>query len=159
MSMYQRILVPIDGSETSLAGLREAIRMARFTHGRLRLVHVVDKLAYAPGIDLYPDAGRRWLDALYADGARLLEQAKADAGDAGVEVETVLHDYFAGPVHERVVADAAEWPADLIVLGSHGRHGAQRALQGSDAESVVRRSPVPVLLVHAPPSGAASDGD
>ena len=47
-----------------------------------------------------------------------------------------------------VIADAAgEWNADLVVLGTHGRHGVQRALLGSGAEQILRASPVAVLLV------------
>ena len=47
-----------------------------------------------------------------------------------------------------VCADAARWPADLIVIGTHGRRGVSRMVMGSSAEHIARLSPVPVLLVH-----------
>ncbi|MES2531248.1 MAG: universal stress protein, partial [Pseudomonadota bacterium] len=45
--MYQRILVPVDGSTTATRGLQEAIRLAALTGGRIRLLHVVDELSFA----------------------------------------------------------------------------------------------------------------
>ena len=60
----------------------------------------------------------------------------------------------AGSVGTMIVEQAQEWPADLIVLGTHGRRGIRRLVMGSDAEYVVRTTPVPVLLVRgtkAPP--------
>ena len=56
-----------------------------------------------------------------------------------------------GPARE-AVAEAAEWPADLIVVGTHGRAGAARALLGSVAEAVVRDAGCSVLVI--PPPGA-----
>src|SRR5215510_9310288 len=52
-----------------------------------------------------------------------------------------------GKIYEQIVEEAREWKADLIVLGSHGRTGAERLLLGSDAEQVARHTDVPVLLV------------
>jgi hypothetical protein len=65
-------------------------------------------------------------------------------------VETVLRDNFAVPVHELIVTEAGAWPADLVVLGTHGRRGIGRVVLGSSAENVLRRSPIPVLLVRSP---------
>ena len=62
--MYQRILVPVDGSPTSDRGLQEAIRLARLTHGELRLIHVIDELSFALGIDSYGYYAGELLDLL-----------------------------------------------------------------------------------------------
>jgi len=148
--MYQRILVPVDGSPTSKHGLQEAIRMARLTGGKLRLLHVVDDTSIALSFDAYAGYPSDWLENLRQDGERLLADAKAVAAAAGVEAETVLRDNLALPVHELVVTEAGAWPADLIVLGTHGRRGIGRVMLGSSAENVLRRSPVPVLLVRSP---------
>jgi nucleotide-binding universal stress UspA family protein len=59
--MYQKILVPIDGSSTSRAGLREAIRLAQLSGGRLRLVHVIDELSFALVMDAYGGYTGDWL--------------------------------------------------------------------------------------------------
>ena len=59
-----------------------------------------------------------------------------------------------GPVGAAIVEYAEQWPADLIVIGTHGRRGIRRLAMGSDAEFVIRTTPVPVLLVRgtkAPP--------
>lgn len=148
--MYQRILVPVDGSITSNRGLEEAVQLARLTRGRLRLVHVVDELSFALAMDAYAGHAGDWVKELRAEGVRILAQAKATVSATGVEVDSVLHDGFKKTVHERVVADAAGWPADLIVLGTHGRRGVKRLVLGSSAENILRLSSVPVLLVRAP---------
>lgn len=148
--MYERILVPVDGSSTSNRGLDEAIRLAKLTHGKLRLFHVIDELSFALGMDAYAGYAGDWLTVLRESGARLLAEAKATVEAAGVEVETVLHDSFDGSVHELVTAEASRWPADLIVLGTHGRRGVGRLVLGSSAEHILRFSPVPVLLIRAP---------
>jgi len=155
--MYQRILVPVDGSPTSKHGLQEAIRMAKMTGGKLRLMHVVDDTSIALSFDAYAGYPSDWLENLRQDGERLLAGARAVAAAAGVEADTVLRDNFALPVHELVVTEAGAWPADLIVLGTHGRRGIGRVMLGSSAENVLRRSPIPVLLVRSPEPAGKSD--
>lgn len=153
--MYQKILVPIDGSSTSNRGLLEAIRLAGFTGGRLRLVHVIDELSFALAMDAYAGHSGDWIEALRAEGGRLLTQAQVQAHDAGIPTDNVLFDSFRKSVHEQVVAESITSHADLIVLGTHGRRGLARVLMGSDAEQIARTAPVPVLLVRLP---AAADG-
>ena len=148
--MYQRILVPIDGSETSKRGLEEAIRLAKLTQGQLRIFHVVDELSFALAMDAYAGYTGDWLKVLRENGKRILDEAKATAQAAGVPADIQLCDSFTGPVHHMVNAEAANWPADLIVLGTHGRRGVGRVVMGSSAEHVLRYAAVPVLLVRAP---------
>src|SRR5262249_492308 len=64
MAMYQRILVPVDGSSTSRRGLDEAIHLAGMSHGRLRLCHVIDELSFALAMDAYSGYAGNWLEAL-----------------------------------------------------------------------------------------------
>ncbi|MEJ8823613.1 universal stress protein [Variovorax humicola] len=66
-----------------------------------------------------------------------------------------MHSGFTGKMAELVAAQASKWPADIIVLGTHGRHGVGRLLFGSGAEAVLRGAPVPVLLVRDAPVAAA----
>ena len=147
--MYQRILVPIDGSATAQRGLEEAIALARLTQGRLRLLHVIDDLSFSLVMDAYAGSAGGWLDELRAAGLRLLEEARISANKAGVEAETMLCEKVSGVVHEQITAEATRWGADLIVLGTHGRRGVGRAVMGSSAENVLRLAKVPVLLVRA----------
>ena len=148
--MYQRILVPIDGSSTSSRGLTEAIQIARLTGGRLRLVHVIDELSFALAMDAYAGYAGNWLEELRGNATKLLQAAQAKAVAADVEADTVLIDRFKGAVHEQVIAEAQASNADLIVIGTHGRRGIGRWVMGSSAEHILRMSPVPVLLVRAP---------
>ncbi len=146
--MYQRILVPVDGSPTSDLGLAEAIKLARLTGGRLRLIHVIDELSLVRSTSAYGGYSNDWLATMQTAGARVLKDAHAIATGGGVQAEKCLSDNFQGAVHEVVCADARSWPADLIVIGTHGRRGVSRMVMGSSAEYIARLSPVPVLLVH-----------
>ena len=148
--MYQKILVPVDGSPTSERGLDEAIRLGTLTHGHLRLLHVVDELSLALAMDAYSGYAGDWMNTLREDGKRILADAKSRVAAAGLEAETVLIDNFEGRVHDLTVAEATKWPADVIVIGTHGRRGIGRMVLGSSAEHVLRLSPVPVLLVRTP---------
>jgi len=146
--MYEKILVPIDGSEASLLGLREAIRLAKNQQSTLRLLHVVHEFLVAAGYGGVDYANQLRKD-LRERGEKILKDAAANARQEQVESETRLVDTPAGSVGEMIVEEASSWPADLIVLGTHGRRGVRRLVMGSDAEYVVRTTPVPVLLVRA----------
>ncbi|MEP7295273.1 MAG: universal stress protein [Burkholderiales bacterium] len=145
--MYQRILVPIDGSDTAARGLAEAVKLAKLTGAQLRLLHVVDELSFALGASEGLTFTGDVLNLLREGGAAVLAGAAATVRAAGLQVDTVLKDSFAGRVSDLVVAEAAAWPADLIVLGTHGRRGVGRLFMGSDAESIVRSAHTPVLLL------------
>jgi nucleotide-binding universal stress UspA family protein len=154
--MYQRILVPFDGSDTSGRGLDEAIRLARLTGGRIRLVHVMDVLAFVGGLSFGSDDVLR---VLVDAGARTLAAAKARVEASGVPVDTYMPETFGERVCDVVVAQAKAWTADLIVIGTHGRRGIGRLVIGSDAEQIVRAAPVPVLLVRSPAPEATGAGE
>ncbi len=148
--MYSKILVPVDGSPTSTRGLDEAIQLAKLTHGKLRLLHSVDELSFMLAADGYAGfSGDVW-NLLHDAGAQILDRAGARVRAAGIEVETVLSDSMQGRLHDLVAAEALKWPAELIVLGTHGRRGVGRMVMGSDAEQILRSAPVPVLLVREP---------
>lgn len=145
--MYAKIIVPIDGSATSTAGLAEALRLAKLCGARLKLLHIVDLQSFSmysnTALGLTPEV----FDQLHQGGEQILAQGRASAEAAGVPVETELHERFASRVSDTVIEQAQAWGAELIVLGTHGRRGLGRALLGSDAEQIVRHASVPVLLV------------
>ncbi|HKQ14334.1 MAG TPA: universal stress protein [Steroidobacteraceae bacterium] len=146
--MYERILVAVDGSATALRGLDEAIKVAKSTGGQLMLVHIVNDIVvtadYVPSVYY-----ERLVQSLRESGAKLLEEAAAIARRAGVSSEQRLLDTAGTRVADEIVKQAKAWPADLIVMGTHGRRGVERLVMGSDAELVLRASTVPVLLVRA----------
>lgn len=149
MSAYRRILVPVDGSPTSTRGLREALRLAKEGRARLILMHVVDEFAAYASPDLLPPPGIDLVRLLREAGRRILAKSQALAKKQGVAAKTVLRESFGGPAADVIVREARRLRADLIVLGTHGRRGVRRLVLGSDAEQVVRRASVPVLLVRA----------
>jgi len=147
--MYQRILVPVDGSEVSAIGLREAMRLAREQHAKVRVIHVVNEMAMIAAYEgtIYSN---ELIQTLRDSGNKVLMKASDQVKSAGVQVETALLEAHGGSAGDAIVKDAQQWPADIIVLGTHGRRGVARLLMGSDAEQVIRHSTVPVLLVKAP---------
>ena len=146
--MYRRILVPVDGSRTAGLGLAEAIRLAKSQGAVLRLVNVVNDLAAfaGPEVAIYSD---QVLKGLQAHGRSVLAEAQQAARAAGLDAETRCVETAGDGAGEAIVAEARDWKADLIVIGTHGRRGLRRLVLGSDAETVVRTSPVPVLLVRS----------
>lgn len=151
--MFRRILVPIDGSPTSNRGLEEAIGLARDQKATICLLHVVDELvvtAAAAGV-LYMPSGYvdEFMQTLRTSGKELLTSAEAKVRKHGIEVEAVLLETVGPSVADLIVRQARKWRADLIVLGTHGRRGLSRVVMGSDAEMVVRETPLPVLLVRS----------
>ena len=145
--MYDRILVPIDGSPTSERALAEAAGLARLCSATLRLLHVMDPLMHITGYERPEVFVREIEPALRKAAQDLLAKARDRVADERVKVETELVDSVGQRVSDIILDQAAAWPADLIVIGTHGRRGVDRVLMGSDAEQVARRSPVPVLLV------------
>jgi nucleotide-binding universal stress UspA family protein len=144
--MYERILVPVDGSETSKRGLKEAIRLAKEQGARLKCLHVIDEHFLAHdylGFAYMPDL----FESLRKNGETILEEASEEAEKGGVSAESVLRESGGIRVSERILDEANAWAADLIVMGTHGRRGISHLALGSDAELVVRGSTVPVLLV------------
>jgi nucleotide-binding universal stress UspA family protein len=143
--MYKRILVPVDGSSTSLRGLDEAIRLAKTSQASLHLVHVVNEFIIDAGY-----AGLvtpQLIDSMREGGKRVLADAEAVVRRHDVVFDSALEETIGGRAADCIVAQAKHWRADLIVMGTHGRHGLRRLVMGSDAELVLRFSPVPVLMV------------
>ena len=155
--MYQRILVPVDGSLASNKGLREAIELAKVTNGRILLLHVVDDMSLLVSSAGYAGLNAEMFAALREAGEKVLAEAKGDVERTGVAVEAKLFENVDLPLWQRVIALVRDWRADLVVMGTHGRRGVRRVVLGSDAEQVVRTANVPVLLVRAGESAAPAD--
>ena len=136
------ILIGVDGSECSEAALQEVIR-TRPRDSQIQVMHVVEPLpvveswAYAVDWQQIIQEQRKEADVLVAEAAKSLR-------DAGFTVTTAVEEGSA----KSIIVDAADkWPADLVVLGSHGRKGLARFLLGSVSEGVARYAPCSVLIV------------
>src|SRR5579872_3024618 len=145
--MYQRILVPVDGSGPSMAGIREAINIAKVSGATVQFIHVVNEYPAIQGGYFSSEVAH----GLREQGQNVLTAAEAELKKEGVKCEkSALLDAFQGTISDLVSQRAKDWPADLIVIGTHGRRGLARLVIGSDAQSIIRSSRVPVLLVHGP---------
>lgn len=144
--MYKRILVAIDGSDTSKRALREALQLAKDGKSALRVLHVLDLVTFSTDT---PSGFAAYEEALRVGGEQMLSDASDMAEKAGVACETKLLEMeeHGRRIAEEIAEDAAAWRAELIVIGTHGRRGMNRLLLGSVAESLVRIAPAPVLLV------------
>ena len=144
--MYQHILVPLDGSATAERGLREAVRLAADQKSKLRLLHVIEDFPML--VEMSSAASfESMLREVRGYGQNVLTAGQASAASAGVQTETSLREATRGRIAKVVTDEALSSGCDLIVMGTHGRRGFSRLALGSDADLVVRESPVPVLLV------------
>lgn len=146
--MYDKILVPVDGSDASNHGLDEAIKLAKRLGSRLKLIHVVNELFLAGTEPVYFDYAAL-VDTARENGKKVLEAAQARVKAQGGEAEAELIECVSARAADIIVTHAREWGASLLVLGTHGRRGLRRLALGSDAEMILRASTVPVLLVRA----------
>ena len=146
--MYRCILVAVDGSATAELALREAVALTKDQIATMRLVHVIDLGPAYVNVEttFQLDEYER---ALRESGRQVLANALAGAQAAGVHAESRLLEIVT--INERVAdaiaAEAQRWPADLIVIGTHGRRGFRHLMLGSVAEGLVRVAHQPVLLV------------
>lgn len=147
--MYQNILVPIDGSAVAERGLREAIELAKCNGAQLRLLHVMHEVILT-GSDAQPLLFTpALLESLQEGGRAILRQAAGLVREQGLSPQVVLLECWGRRAADVIIEQAEQWPADLIVMGTHGRRGLRRLALGSDAEMVLRAASVPVLVVRA----------
>ncbi len=140
-----KILMGIDDSKSSGDVLRAVVTQFRTDHTEVRVLHVLQPIAPAP-----PQMAAGYapeLEDQKEQARELVERIANELRSAGFKVETAIE---VGDIRERVIDFAAEWRADLIVVGSHGQRGIQRFLLGSVAEFVARHAKCSVEIVRAP---------
>jgi nucleotide-binding universal stress UspA family protein len=130
--MFNRIMVPTDGSKYALKAEDVAISVAKNFKGRLVVVHIIDETLINP------------FEVLEEEGKSILEKTSKKGMDEGVEVDQVL--ITGKPAHDmaKIVEKVG---ADLVVVGTHGKTGLKKILMGSVAESTIKTVKVPILLV------------
>jgi nucleotide-binding universal stress UspA family protein len=143
MPVFKKILVPVDGSATSNKAVDFALRMAKDDQTSVRLLHCIDETSF---LDAYEYSSELIQQARQA-GQKILQGGQAAAQKLGVTADTLLLERAGQRLGHSVADVAGDWGADLVVVGSHGRHGIGRLLLGSGSEQILRTSPVPVLLV------------
>ena len=148
--MYNRILVPIDGSETAQAGLEHAVSLARGQPATLLLLHLLPGAPALPG-----GAGHLRDGALTKDQHRhaleLLSRGRQAVEGAGLHCETLLREFTGKSVADAIEEQALQHRCDLVVIGTHGRRGLAWLAEGSQAQQLARAIRMPLLLVPVPP--------
>jgi len=147
VKMYNRILVAVDGSDTSNLALKEAITLAKGQHSTLRLFHVIDLTMTYSSVQAPRVAEYR--DALQAEGQKVIADASTPVRMAGIPFDSKCVATFDKHVYDAIAEEAKRWPADLIVVGTHGRRGVRRLFLGSVAEGLTRVASKPVLLIRS----------
>ncbi|AOU97682.1 hypothetical protein BI364_06670 [Acidihalobacter yilgarnensis] len=152
MGLYQRILVPVDGSGPAGKSLAQALALAADQDASIKLITVVDE-----AIGDYMGGELAWIDPqtlrdnLVGGARKVLDAALEEAKAAGLEVESELIESPEGRIGRAILKAAEDWQADLLVIATHGRHGLARLLLGSTTETLLRKGSLPMLIV---PSGA-----
>ena len=151
--MFKHILVPVDGSDASMLAVSKAAGLAKTFGSAVTAVYVVDPYPFTGvGADFaYGQA--QYINAATAEANTALEATRKAMADAGVRVTTVVGEGHA--VHDGILRALESTGADLIVMGSHGRHGLEKLLLGSVTLRVLGRSKVAVLVVRTGTGTAA----
>lgn len=141
--MYNRILVPTDGSDAASVATEGAIALARQCNAMLHIVHVLNLGDLPPEFDETSQVP----DDLVRHAEELVTTVGDRATDAGLKVRTEVIEADE-PVHEVLVNYARDHDSDCIVMGSHGQTDSTRLELGGTTERMLRISPVPVIVVH-----------
>lgn len=150
--MFERILVPLDGSEHSVRALETAVEIAKKFDGKITLIHVysvvrpvsVSPITTAETGTLAPEVFSQLVEAARKAGVGILADGKKRVEAEGVQVETSLRE---GHVVEEILKTAEEGEFGLIVVGGRGLSRIKEMLLGSVSHGVTRRASCPVLVV------------
>jgi nucleotide-binding universal stress UspA family protein len=140
MSVFEKILVPLDGSEHSLHALEKAVQIAKKFDGKITLIHIysVSSLAVTPSqVYTYVQEIRKYAESILEDG-------KKRGNAEGVQIEKLLTE---GHPVEEILKTAREGNFNLIVIGARGLSKIKEILLGSVSDGVTRHAPCPVLIV------------
>ncbi len=150
--MFEKILVPLDGSEHSVRALENAVQIAKKFGGKITLIHVysvalpvsVSPITMAETGTLAPEIVSKLVEASRGAGANILADGKKRVKAEGVQVETLLRE---GHIVEEILNTAKEGEFDLIVIGARGLSRIEEIFLGSVSHGVTRHAPCPVLVV------------
>jgi nucleotide-binding universal stress UspA family protein len=141
MTVYDRILVPTDGSDGVERAIDHAVEVASIHDAAVHGLYVLSTDAYA---GLAMESSWESVDRLLREDAEAAVARVHELAADRVDVETAVVE---GKPSREIVRYAEDEGCDLVVMGTHGRGGIDRLLLGSVAESVIRASSVPVTTV------------
>lgn len=137
----QKILVAHDGSKSSDKALKKAVEMAVNFNASLTVLAVIPEL-YLTELS---DVDRNHIfEALSRETSEAMEKIRKSLSGKSIEVKTLIRQ---GDPAEKILETAQKMKVDLIITGSHGRHGTKKFLLGSVSSKIVDYSKCPVLVV------------
>nr|WP_315594443.1 universal stress protein [uncultured Cupriavidus sp.] len=145
--MYERILVAVDGGPSSELAIAQAVGLAKQIGAEVKVLFVVDDS------DLFFESAyidpNEIVSGMINVGQKALAAAARRFENAGVRCLTELAEKPVSPgnISGTIVSHADQWPADLIIMGTHGRRGVRRVIMGSVSEGVIAKTAKPVLLI------------
>lgn len=146
--MYKTILVAVDGSSTALKAVEHTASLARAFGSAVMLVYVIDPFPFTGLGSDFAYGQAEYLSAAEAEAKQAIAQAQALLLQAGVsQVQTAVVEAHA--TWRGILEQAQAIQAELIVLGSHGRHGLEKIMLGSVAQRVLAHAHLPVFVVRA----------
>ncbi|UXH79668.1 universal stress protein [Roseateles amylovorans] len=143
--MFQRILIPTDGSDITAKAVDTAVRLARHHGAKLFAISVKEPFPYSAVSEMQPTPPQEFFDAQERIAQERLSQVLAAARAEGLEIEA--HSVEALHAWEAIIEHAKRVDADLLVMASHGRRGFQALLLGSETQKVLTHCEFPVLVV------------
>jgi nucleotide-binding universal stress UspA family protein len=143
--MYQRILIPTDGSDITGKAVSTALGLAKALGAELATISVKEPFPYSAISEMQPTPPQEFYDAQERIAKACVQRVIAQAEAAGVACSG--HTVEALHPWEAIVEHAKNQRCDLIVMASHGRRGMTALLLGSETQRVLTHSTVPVLVV------------
>lgn len=137
----QRILVAHDGSKLSDKALKKGVELAALFNSELTVLSVVPELYLT---ELSDADRKKIMDALSEESRIAMEKVRVSLTNKSLDAKTIVRQ---GPPAERIIETAQKMRVDLIIVGSHGRHGARKFLLGSVSSKVTEYASCPVLVV------------
>ena len=147
--MYKKIMIAIDDSFMTDRVIDTGVALAKAFGAEVAICHAIDEtiLAHRSLEVMLPNSVGKAEYKLRKGAGAFLEKAADRVRGAGVEPEMKLVESEQKHVSDQLAEAAAEWQADLLVVGSHGRRGMERFFVGSVAERLVRKAETSLLLV------------
>lgn len=143
--MFKHILVPVDGSETARKAAQKAAGLAKAFGSAVTVIYVIDPYPFTGLGSDFAYGQAEYLNAATAEAEQAIQAAKQALEQSGLAPQSKVVEEHAT---WRGILDAAKRTgADLIVMGSHGRHGLERIVLGSVAQRVLSHSHLPVFVV------------
>ena len=143
--MFKHILVPVDGSGTSLAAIDKAVGLAKSYGSTVTAIYVIDPYPFTGvGAD-FAYGQDQYLSAARSEASTAIDAVAARLAQAGIAVDTRVVE--AHTVWRGILEAAEAVGADLLVMGSHGRRGLEKLVLGSVTQSVLSHTKLTTLVV------------